>query len=155
MTFGRRTRRSCEPSAGRSYPEARPPGNDRIGVDTVDHHELLAAGRAGDDLQVATRDAEIVGEDPQECRIRRAVDGRSHDPDLEHSVDHALDALDRGTRGEADGETDAGETQIVRRRAVGSGTRRPCRTWKESTSQSGSDPWPLLAVRVRRLAVCV
>lgn len=95
MTFGRRRRRSSDPSARGSYPQPRPPGNDRIGIDAVDHHELLAARRAGDDLKVAPRDAEIVREDPQEGRIRRAVDGWSHDPDLEDSIDHALDALDR------------------------------------------------------------
>ena len=29
----------------------------------------------------------------QQRRIGRTVDGRRHDPDLEHSVDHAIDTL--------------------------------------------------------------
>ena len=70
-------------------------GNDRVRVDAVHDDQLLSARGTGDDLEIASRDAEIVRQDPEESRVRRTVHGRSHDPDLEHSVHHAFDALDR------------------------------------------------------------
>ena len=83
------------PDEPRSYLQARPPGNDRVGVDAVHDDELLTARGTGDDLQVTPRDAELIAEDPEESCVGRAVDRGSHDPDLEHTIDHAIDALDR------------------------------------------------------------
>ena len=40
-----------------------------------------------------------------------AFDGGRGDPGLEHAIDDAVDAVDRGARGQADGETDVGMVQ--------------------------------------------
>ena len=70
------------PDEPRSYLQARPPGNDRVGVDAIHDDELLTAGGAGDDLQVAPRNAELITEDPEESGVGRPVDRGGHDPDF-------------------------------------------------------------------------
>ena len=95
----------------RSYPQAGPTGNDRLHRDTIDDDQFLTAGRARDDLDVPSRDPEFIGQQPDQRGVGSAFDRRRHDLDFECAVHDVLDALDRGARGESDGEADAGGTQ--------------------------------------------
>ena len=123
-----RSRRRAARSTGPPDHTRRPGQRATIasGVDALHDHQLLAARRAGDDPHVAPGDPELLGQEADQRRVGGALDGRRHDPDLEHAVDDVLDAFDRGTRREADGKADVGEAQDLRRRATG---RRP-RSWR-------------------------
>ena len=90
----------------RSYPQARPSGNDDVSIHAIDHHELLAAGRPGDDPDVSPGDAELVRQQPHERVVGRPLDSGSRDPCLQDALQHALDSIERGARGEAYGEAD-------------------------------------------------
>jgi len=81
-----------------SYPQPRPAGNDQVRIETIDHDQLLAAPRPGDDPDIADGQAELVGQEPDECRVGGALDGRSRDADLQNAVGDTLHARGRGTR---------------------------------------------------------
>ena len=104
-------RSSATPSARGSYLQPRPAGNDRLRLDVVDHDELLAARRTGDDPDGASSDADLLGEQLDECLVGGAAVGRCGDTGAEDSLDDSLDSVGPGPRGQADGEPDVGVSQ--------------------------------------------
>ena len=85
---------------GRSYLQVGPPGNDRVGLDPVDDDELAATRRPGHDPDIPLGKAELVRDEPDECVVRRPLDGRRGDPDPEFPVDDAIDVVGCSTRSE-------------------------------------------------------
>jgi hypothetical protein len=110
-------RSSATPSArgssdgGRSYPQAGPPGNDRIRLDALDHDQLLPARRAGDQPDGASGDPKLLGDEPEERLVRGPGNGRCRNVGSKHPVDDALDMVGPGPRGQPDGEADVGVRQ--------------------------------------------
>ena len=144
----------------RRAPRSEPPDHTRrpgqratisSSLDALDDDQLLAAGRAGHDPDIAPGDPELVGQDADQRGVGGALDGRRHDPDLEDAIDDVLDAFDRGSRREADGEADVGEAQDVRRRSRNRwGTSRD-RVYQPSASRpvSGRDRRVVVVARDR------
>jgi hypothetical protein len=91
-------------SARGSYPQARPPGNDGLGCDAVDDHQLLTARRPGHDPDIATGNPEFVGQETDQGLVGGTFDRRRGDPDPEHAPDDAIDSVGRRSWGEPDGE---------------------------------------------------
>jgi hypothetical protein len=91
--------------------QVRPPLEDAVGVDVVDHHELRPARRAGHEAYVPPGHVELVGKQAEEGLVRRPLDGRCRDPGAQDPVGNALDVVGPTTGCEADGEADVGRTQ--------------------------------------------
>jgi hypothetical protein len=99
-------------SAGtESYAQAGPPGNDRVGLETVHDDQLLPAACPGDDPHVPPRDPELVGEQAHQGVVRGTLDGRGADADTKHPLDDAIDTVSGRARRQADGEADVDLTQ--------------------------------------------
>ena len=75
-------------------------GQRRLRLDAVDDDQLLAAGRAGHDPDVASGDPELIGEEADQRDIRGALDGRGADPDRStpSTTPSTRSAADRGVR---------------------------------------------------------
>lgn len=100
-----------------SYPQARPPGNERVTPHAIDDDQLLPACRTRDDPDVAPADPEGIGEALEQRRVGGAFHRRRGHSDPEHAVEDALDSS-RGRSGrEPHGESDVGGTQDLRTRA--------------------------------------
>jgi hypothetical protein len=99
------------PDGRRSYPQARPSGNDLVRLDPLDDDQLLPAGRAGDEPDGPAGDPQLVGDQTKERLVRGTGDGRRGDMGAKDAVDHALDMVGRGSRGQSDGEADVGVRQ--------------------------------------------
>jgi hypothetical protein len=80
-------------AAVRLYPQARVAGNEDLGVEPVDHDELLASRSAGDEAHGPARHTELFGQQPQEGLVGRPTDGRCRDVGPEHPVDDAVDMI--------------------------------------------------------------
>ncbi len=63
-----------------SYPQARPPGNDRLGLHALHDDQLLAARRARHEADRAPTDPQFLGEKREEPLVGRTADGRRSDP---------------------------------------------------------------------------
>ena len=63
-----------------SYPQARPAGNDRLGLHALHDDQLLAARRARHEADRAPADPQLLGEKREEPLVGRTADGRRSDP---------------------------------------------------------------------------
>ena len=77
----------------------------------LDSHQLLATGRARDEADGTTSDAELVGDQAEQRLVGRTGDGGCRDVGAENSVDHAVDMIGSGSRSQSDGEADVGVSQ--------------------------------------------
>ena len=99
-------------SRGRGLdPQVRPPLEDAVGVDVVDHHELRPARRARHEAHVPAGHVELVREQAEECLVRRALDRWGGHPRAQDPVGNPVDVVGPTTGREADGEADVGRTQ--------------------------------------------
>jgi hypothetical protein len=98
-------------TALRTSPQPRVPGNDRLRLDPDDHDQLLASGRARDKADRASRNAQIVGQEPEQRLVGRPTDRGSGNVCAEHAVDHAVDTVGPRPRSQTDGEADVGVSQ--------------------------------------------
>ena len=74
-------------------PQVRPPLEDAIGVDVVDHHELGPARRACHEAHVPPGDVQLVGEQPEERLVRRTLDRRGRHPSAQDPVGNTVDVV--------------------------------------------------------------
>ena len=74
-------------------PQVRPPLEDAVGVDVVDHHELGPARRARHEAHVPPRDLELVGEQAEERLVGRSLDRRGRHPSAQHPVGNTVDVV--------------------------------------------------------------
>jgi hypothetical protein len=92
-------------------PQVRPPLEDALGVDVVDHHELGPARRTRHEAHVPSWNVELVGEKSEERLVRCSFDRRCRHPRAQHPVSDTVDVVGPTTGCEADGEADVGRTQ--------------------------------------------
>jgi hypothetical protein len=91
--------------------QVRPPFEDAVGVDVVDHHELGPTRRACHEAHVPPRHIELLCEQAEERLVCRPLDrGRRH-PSAQDPVGDPVDVVGPTTGREADGEADVGRTQ--------------------------------------------
>jgi hypothetical protein len=64
--------------------------------EALDADALAAPVLAGDERDCAPGDIELAGQQLQQGVVRRALDGRSADPDLERSLAHGSESRTRG-----------------------------------------------------------
>jgi hypothetical protein len=91
--------------------QVRPPLEDALGVDVVDHDELGPARRARHEAHVPTGDVELVGEESEKRLVRRSLDRRCRNPSAQDPFGYTVDVVGPTTGCEADGEADVGRTQ--------------------------------------------
>jgi hypothetical protein len=91
--------------------QVRPPLEDAVGVDVIDHDELRPARRARHEADVPPGDVELVGEQAEERLVRRSLDRRGRHPSAQDPVGDTVDVVGPTTRCEADGEANVGRTQ--------------------------------------------
>jgi len=95
----------------RLYPQARPAGNDGLGLDPVHDDQLLASSGAGDQADRPQRHVELVGEQTQQGVVGRPADRRCRHPRPEHPFLDAIDTIGPGSRCQSDGEANVGARQ--------------------------------------------
>jgi hypothetical protein len=96
---------------GGLQPQVGPALEDPLGVDVVDHDELRPAGGTRDEADVATRDVELVGEQPEQCLVRRTLHGRRRHPRAQDPIGNPIDVVGSTTGRQTDGKADVGRTQ--------------------------------------------
>ena len=74
-------------------PQVRPPLEDAVRVDVVDHHELGPARRARHEAHVSPRDLELVGEQAEERLVGRSLDRRGRHPSAQDPVGDTVDVV--------------------------------------------------------------
>jgi hypothetical protein len=80
--------------------------DEDVGVDAVDHDELLAAPGAGHDPDIALGDPEVLGDELDEGVVGGSLHGGRPDPRPEHPVHDTVDVITRSPGGETDSEAD-------------------------------------------------
>ncbi len=81
-------------------------GNDRLGVDSLDDDQLLAARSARDEPDGASADPQLGRDEAQQRLVGGPGDGGRSDVGAEDAVDHAVDMVRPGPGGQSDGEAD-------------------------------------------------
>ena len=84
---------------------------DPLRVDVIDHDELRAAGRAGDEADVATGDVELLGEQPEQRLVGRSLHGRCRHARAQDPIGNPIDAVGPTAGRQADGKSDVGRAQ--------------------------------------------
>jgi hypothetical protein len=98
-------------NGARLYPQARPPGNDGLGLNTIDDDELLTPGGSRDETDGADGHFQLLGQQPNQRMVRRAGDRRRGDVSAQHAVNDAIDTVGPGPRCQSDGEANVGGRQ--------------------------------------------
>lgn len=99
------------PDESRSYPQARPAGNDGLRLDALDDDQLLASRCPGNEPDGAPPDAEFVGQEPDQCLVRGTADRGGRDMGAKDAVNSAIDEVRPSTWGQSDGESNVGVSQ--------------------------------------------